>query len=69
MLSVSQMKFIIQVLNEVIENALNNGCTPEQIAELVNFQTKLEEIEEQVLMLEFLEQLEAMQQMVVKQES
>lgn len=68
MLKVNQMKRVINLVKGMLEENLYEESDPERRKQIVEYKNQMEELEQQIMFLEFIEQLEAVN-MAVNEES
>lgn len=68
MLKVNQMKRVINLVKGMLEENLYEESDPEKRKQIVEYKNQMEELEQQIMFLEFIEQLEAVN-MAVNEES
>lgn len=68
MLKVNQMKYVINLVKGMLEENLYEESDPEKRRRIVEYKNQMEELEQQIMFLEFIEQLEAAN-MAVNEES
>lgn len=59
MLKVNQMKRVINLVKGMLEENLYEESDPEKRKQIVEYKNQMEELEQQIMFLEFIEQLEA----------